>query len=176
MKIKNGKQISKETKARLQFYANLHKRKWERWREAARLEAKREFNDFAQNPLFIAGISLYWGEGDRKMKNGLVRLGNTDWRIIALFIEFLEKIAKVPKEKIKLSLTLYPDLSEEKCKIFWSQKCKIPLKQFYKTQFIRGRHPTKRLSYGICSVVVSSRRLKEKIFTWINLFAQTHFE
>ncbi len=176
MGTKRKRQISEETRARLQFYANLHKKKWEKWREAARIEAKKEFNKFLSNPLFVAGIILYWGEGDRKMSNGLVRLGNTDWRVIALFIEFLEKIAKVSKDKIRLALILYPDLLEKDCKKFWSQQCKIPLKQFYKTQFIQGKHPTKRLPYGVCNVVVSSRRLKEKIFVWIDLFARNYLK
>ncbi|MCD6429525.1 hypothetical protein J7L09_02430 [bacterium] len=174
MDSKKNRQISEATKERLRFYASLQKIKWARWRERIREEAKKEFISLSRDPLFIAGIALYWGEGDRQMKNGLVRLGNTDWRLVYTFIEFLERIAKVPRTKIKLALILYPDLLEEECKRFWSQKCKIPLDQFHKTQFIQGKHPTKKLPYGICNVVVSSRGLKEKIFTWIDLFVKEY--
>jgi len=41
---------------------------------------------------------------------------------------------------------------------------------FMKTQYIRGYHPTKRLSRGICMVIVSSRRQKIKVLEWIDLF------
>ena len=67
-------------------------------------------------------------------------------------------------------LILYPDLSEKKCKDFWSKTSGIPISNFKKTQLIKGKHPTKKLTYGICIIQMNSRGLKEKLFTWINLF------
>lgn len=39
--------------------------KWEKWREEARQEAEKDFVAFSQDRLFIAGIIIYWGEGDK---------------------------------------------------------------------------------------------------------------
>lgn len=144
---------------------------WEEWREEFRKEARKEFPLLITNPLFITGINLYWAEGDSKLKNGKVELVNTDPRMISLFVKFLRKIAKVPENKILVWLILYPDLSEEKCKSFWGEICKISPMQFRKTQFIKGRHPTKKVEHGMCVVIVHSRGLKEKIFTWIDLLS-----
>jgi len=157
---------------RLRLINKARREKWERWREEFRKEAREEFSLLLKDPLFVAGISLYWGEGDSKLKNGKVELVNTDPRMIALFVKFLRKIAKVPENKILAWLNLYPDLSEKECKSFWGETSKIPPEQFRKTQFIKGRHSTKRLKYGICSITVHSRGLKEKIFTWIDLFSR----
>lgn len=143
---------------------------WERWREKAREEAREKFPTLCGNPLFIAGLMLYWGEGDSKIENSSVRLSNTNADIIRIFSTFLQKICAVQKEKLRGAMILYPDLSEARCKHFWSAASGIPEGQFIKTQFIKGLHPTKRLAYGICIVYLSSRQLKEKIFVWIDLF------
>lgn len=154
---------------RLLLFVKKRQKEWEKWRESFRIEARKEFPDFIKNPLFVSGINLYWGEGDSKLKNGIVRLVNTDSRMLSLFVKFLIKFCKTPHDKIFIYLTLYPDLNEKKCKNFWSKATGIPLNQFRKAQFIKGRHPTKRVENGMCCVVIHSRGLKEKIFTWIDI-------
>ncbi len=143
---------------------------WEKWREEHRQEARKEFPKLKNNPLFISGIMLYWGEGDSVLKNCIVSLANTDPEMIRIFSAFLQKICRTPKEKIRIFLNLYPDLNDDICKKFWSKISGIPTEQFTKTQFIEGRHPTKRLEYGVCHIRLSSRGLKEKIFVWLKLY------
>lgn len=155
---------------RLRLINKARREKWERWREKARQQARKDFNQLQKDPLFIAGIMLYWGEGDSKIENSMVRLSNTSPEMMRVFSLFLLNICGVSKEKIRMAMILYPDLNEKKCKHFWSTATGIPKNQFIKTQFIKGKHPTKRLSYGICMINVSSRELKEKIFVWIELF------
>lgn len=155
---------------RLRLINKERRTMWEQWRERAREEARKEFPRLQRNPLFIAGIMLYWGEGDSKIENCHVRLSNTSPNMIRLFSIFLQKICHVPTEKLRAAVILYPDLNEIRCKRVWSTASGIPEKQFTKTQFIKGFHPTKRLAHGICLVYLSSRQLKEKIFVWIDLF------
>jgi len=149
----------------------------EKQREKARQDAKKEFIELSTNPLFIAGIMLYWGEGDSKLENGLVRLSNTNPNIMRIFTLFLIKICKIPTERIKSWVLLYHDLNEKKCLEFWSNATGLQLSQFTKPTYIQGRHPTKRLSYGICQVTCTNRLAKEKIAVWIDLFqAQEKFK
>ncbi|MFH0792118.1 MAG: hypothetical protein V1905_02815 [bacterium] len=161
-----------ETNVRIRIMAEKNKQKWAAWRESYRKEAMEEFPELASNPLFITGIMLYWGEGDKKAENGRVSLVNTDERMLPLFIRFLSEICKVPKEKIIVSTTLYPDLSEEDCNKFWREQTGIPKEQFWKTQFIKGKMIRKKVSHGMCTVCVLSRGLKEKILIWIGLASQ----
>jgi len=156
----------------LQRYNKKHKEDWERWREEACQQARKDFPRFKKNFLFLAGLMLYWGEGDSKMENSVVRLSNTDPMMIKIFSYFLQKICLVTIEKIRPQMILYPDLNEKVCKKFWSEAAVIPESQFYKTQFIQGRHPTRRLTYGICVIRTGGRQLKEKIYTWIKLYQQ----
>jgi len=155
---------------RLRILSKGRQKMWEAWREEARQQARKDFPKLRQNPLFVAGLMLYWGEGDSKIENSQVRLSNTSPDLIKLFSLFLKNICGLPIEKIKISLILYPDLDEANCISFWSTAAKIPKSQFRKSQIIKGKHPTKKLTYGICMIHLTSRQLKEKIFVWINLF------
>lgn len=177
---------SKEIKKELTRKANYISRKrllrvnkarqerWEKWREEFRKAARKEFPKLLKNPLFVLGLGLYWGEGDHRLENGKVSLINTDPKIIRLFSEFLRKVIGVPEEKIRAWLILYPDLSEKKCKNFWSEASGVSLENFRKTQFIRGRHPTRRTTYGMCTIQVNSRGLKEQIFVWTDLLYERY--
>lgn len=164
---KNNKLVAE----RIKRFAKANKEKWLKWREDAKIQAKKDFNKLFKNKLFIAGLMLYWSEGDNKLGNP-IRFTNTDSRMVALYVKFLIQILNIPKEKLRSTLILYSDLSEKNCIEFWTKITKMPKIQFYKTQFIKGRHPTKRLSKGICMISYSNRQLKEKMMVWIDLLSK----
>jgi hypothetical protein len=134
----------------------------------ARLEAQNEFEVLKYNPLFIAGLMLYWGEGD-KVTGHVVKLSNTDVEMTKLFTFFLSKICSIPPHKIRAQVLIYPDLNENMCRKYWSEGSNIPLSNFIKSSTIQGKHKTKRLGNGVCMVYVSSTYFKQKIMEWIKL-------
>lgn len=154
---------------KLKQIAKANKDRWESWRENFRKEATTEFPILKKDPLFLAGIMLYWGEGSKSMGAGTARLTNSDPEMIKFFYLFLQRLG-VPKEKIKVRLLLYPDLIDTVQKNFWSKTIGIPIEQFNRSVFIKGRHPTRRLSYGVCNIEVYSRGLMEKIMKWLELY------
>ncbi len=147
---------------------------WENKRKNSRNEAREVFSLLLKNPLFISGINIYWGEGDSKMENGNLRISNTDSKMIVVFIRFLKEILKIPENKIRIGIIIYPDIDENKCLDFWQNITQIPFSQFYKTQVIRGKHPTKRSEQGICMVSVCDRMAKEKVGVWIKMFGKKY--
>ena len=172
IKKKLTEKAQRQATKRLRTVVKAQKKRWESQRKQYREEARKEFPILKSSPLFLAGLMLYWGEGDSKIENCRVRLSNTDPKMIKIISLFLQKTCGVPKEKMKITSILYPDLNEDKCKNLWSKVSGIPKNKFYKTQVIYGKHPTKRLSYGICNIYVSSRELKEKISVWLKLYQQ----
>ncbi len=136
--------------------------------EEAKNEAREEFEILKYHPLFISGIMLYWGEGDRRSANNL-RLTNTDPKMIRLFKDFLLIICAVQPDKIKSYVTIYPDIEEVANRSYWSAITGIPLKQFTKSILIQGKHKTRRLEHGVCTIIVSSSYLKKKLLTWLEL-------
>ena len=169
IKKKLAEKAKIQSTRRFRAVIRAQQKRWKEWRKGYREEAKKEFSSLKSNPLFVAGLMLYWGEDDSSLKRE-VRLANTDPKMIQLFNKFLLDICKIPKQRVFVVLTLYPDLFEENCKRFWSNKTRIPLTQFNKSQVIYGRHPTRRLKNGICTIRVSkSVGLKEKIMVWTDL-------
>lgn len=136
----------------------------------AEKEAAKEFAKLKENKLFITAVSLYWGEGDKVFKNGIVRISNIDEKVLKVFNDFLQQICLVDTEKIRAGILLYPDLDSKKCLKFWSKEIKISEDKFFKSTIIQGRHKTKRLGNGVCIVSVHSKYLKKKILTWLELF------
>ncbi|OGH87838.1 MAG: hypothetical protein A3J93_05410 [Candidatus Magasanikbacteria bacterium RIFOXYC2_FULL_42_28] len=167
-----AKQNKTRSRAQLRSYAKIRKVKMEAMREVAREEARQSFFSLSKNILFLVGLTIYWGEGDKRMANGLVRISNIDPAMVKKFIEFLRKVCEVPQERIKIWLLLYKDLNEIKCKRYWTTKLNLRPSQFVKSQCIVGRHKTRRVSYGVCNLYVSNRLLKEKILTWIELLGR----
>lgn len=147
----------------------VRKEKFQDYVIAARVAARREFEELKEDPLFIAGTMLYWGEGDNTHRSSATRLTNTNPALIRLFVRFLERACCVQKDKMRIELILYPDLDDLTCRRFWSNITSVPESQFYKTQHIKGRSQKRTSPSGICMVYVSDRVLKEKMLVWTNL-------
>ncbi len=133
--------------------------------ERAEVEAREELLSHAQDPLFIASVSAYWGEGDKNSKNQ-IRITNTDPRMLKMFVRFLTQICEVPVEKIRLAVFIYKDLDDETCRKFWSKNTGI--NSFHKTIVLPSRHKTRKLGHGVCTVVLTNSYLKRKLQVWID--------
>src|SRR3989344_403552 len=92
---------------------------------AADTEAEKEFSRNKNNPLFIAGVMIYLGEGDKKFENGQIRVSNTDPQLIKIFRNFLIKFSNYSLEDIKGWVLIYPDLNPVQCISYWSNEAGI---------------------------------------------------
>lgn len=164
---------SKESSRKRLIHLNdLKKQKWSKYYLKAEKEAIEEFERIKNDALFITGIVIYWGEGDKNFANGSVRVSNIDERMLRKFNEFLKDICKTNTKKIKAGILLYPDLNHEKCLKFWSKKINIPRSHFFKSTVIKGKHKTKKVTNGVCSIQVADKYLKKKMLVWLDLFAK----
>jgi len=112
------------------------------------------------------GLGLYWGEGCRRNTFG-VRLGNTDPKLIKKFIEFLQRICGVKKQKLRFQLQIFSDINPKRALNFWLKELKIPSSQFSKTVTIslsrkKGTYK-KKSKYGVLIVGCHNTKLKEII-------------
>ena len=137
----------------------------------ARNEAKEEFEYLKLYPLFIAGLTIYWGEGD-KLNKHFVRIANVDPIMIRSFVNFLLKVCSIPKNKVRASILIYPDLEAISCVDYWSKKSGLPKQNFIKCITIKGRHKTKKLEHGVCNIYISSTYFKEKMLVWLSLLSK----
>lgn len=170
--IKNrlSKQVSWSNPKSLELLVQANRERWRLKHEEYRTAASREFIKLKDDPLFLAGIMLYWGEGEKQRKSSVVRLSNSEPEMIKIFNLFLIKSLKISPDKVYSWLLLYPDLVDTVQKNFWSKATGIPKENFKKSIYIKGRHSKKRLSYGVGTVAVNSRALKERMLTWLELY------
>lgn len=116
--------------------------------------------------LFGLGLGIYWGEGT-KADLGSVRVGNTDPDLLGVFIECLEKIYGIKREKIHFGLQIFSDTSPSDAVLFWSKKLNIKKSQFQKTIVVtpsRGRGTyKKKMRYGVLTVYVHNKKLRNAL-------------
>lgn len=159
-----------DSRKRLEELNNKRNVKLEEHYQKAEREATKEFELIKNDKLFLTAISLYWGEGDRNFKNGIVRISNVDPVMLRVFYEFLIVVCKIDVDKIRAGLLLYPDLNESDCIYFWSNRINIVSSRFFKSTFIKGKEKNRRVSHGVCIVSVHNKFIKKKVLTWLELF------
>lgn len=97
---------------------------------------------YFSDPFFVAGIMLYEAEG---AKGTECKFSNSDYRLIVVFIKFIEKYTLLKRDKnITFELYLHESRSGDLNRIlrFWSAKIGIPLETiriYWKRNKIIGR-------------------------------------
>ena len=136
--------------------------------ELAREEARREFEFLKYDPLFISGIMLYWSEGVKDPKQG-VKYTSGNPEIIRFYVEFLIRSCRVPVEKIRGYILIYPEIEEKTARAYWSKMSGLPWERFTQSSIITDRQSKRRLGWGVCTISVSGTYFKQKILEWIRL-------
>lgn len=131
-------------------------------------EAEKEFRLFFKNPLFLAGLMLYWAEGDKSDEKEMVKFSNSDPAMIKLILKWFREICKVPQKKFRITLHIHKLHCREDVEEYWSKLMNIPLFQFYKTQIkpTSLRHRRNRLYNGTCAVTINNKDLFRRIKGW----------
>lgn len=128
-------------------------------------QGKKRWISLTRRELELAGIFLYWGEGNKRL-NGPISLNNTDPNVLKFTLYWLKNAFKIPKNKIRVHLHLYSDMDAELEMNYWSKELKIPLSQFSKPYIKSSKRSDidqKGYGHGTCGLAVSDVRLKEKI-------------
>lgn len=118
-----------------------------------------------QAQLFGMGLGLYWGEGTKANKHS-VRLGNTDPKLLKMFIRFLVEIFHIKREDLRFSLQIFTDIQEQEALKFWIKRLNARRQQFCKvTKTISGSIGTYRQksTYGVVTVYYHNVKLRNVI-------------
>lgn len=145
---------------RIESFRNTMARKREVKLKKAYEEAKLSIRKLSKRDLFIAGLFLYWGEGD---KNGnTFSVSNTDPNMMRLFMKWSRALG-IREDKFRVVLHIYSDMDEDKERNFWSDVLKIPIKNFRKTYVkdstLTGLTYKNGFKHGTCMVRVYDKKL-----------------
>jgi transposase len=126
-----------------------------------------------EEKLKIAGIMLYWAEGyknlSKQVRGGTIDLGNSEPKMIQLFLKFLREICGIDESRLRVKLYCYANQDLNSIKKYWSKITDIPLTQFTKPYIREDFSPDKigKMKYGLAHIVYSDKRLFYQIREWI---------
>lgn len=156
LKDKTSNNISR---GRIKAAAELRNRRLQREKEWL-FQAREIFNSFADDPLFHAGIALYWAEGAKTSNYWM--LINTDADIIRVMNTWLKKYLGASEEDIYFRLYLHKPYADGRCEEWWLNKLQTSKERFLKTVLKDTLHKSKQKSghYGCLRIEVrKSKRL-----------------
>ncbi|GMQ85321.1 MAG: hypothetical protein BMS9Abin07_0887 [Acidimicrobiia bacterium] len=146
---------------------------WRRREEIDRIrkEARSFAEDHVDDPFFVAGVVLYWGEGAKTGSD--LSLANADPRAIRLLIAWVRHYLDKDAEFV-LKVNLHADNDEPAARYYWAAESGLPSPAFYKT-FIKPDgtgHRKNQLRHGVC--MVRMRRCADAwnaTMAWIDVVA-----
>jgi transcriptional regulator with XRE-family HTH domain len=120
-------------------------------RKAAEIEAlleegRRRIGPLSEQEFLVAGAALYAGEGAKR--DGVVKLANSDPRMIDFFCRWLRAFFDVDESRLRVNLYLHEGLDLDSAVAFWVDVTSIPPEQFTKpyraipdSSIRRSKHP-----------------------------------
>lgn len=160
MKKNNFKRRPSAETQRLQFF-----RKPKSFKIKERLSKK-------EKELLVAGIMLYWAEGNKQKDT--VDLANCDPRMIEVFLKFLREICQIDESRVRLLVYCYANQNVDELENFWSKITDVPRRQFFKT-YVRKDYAEKKsgkMKYGLVHIRYSDQKLVAQIKKWIRDYSE----
>ena len=171
----NKEVIRRIGSAKLKSALFKHNQKMEEITEMRNL-AEKELGKITERDLWLLGIGLYLGEGNKSYES--IGFSNSDPKTIKILVLWFKKNCNLKNENFNPYIHTYPDNNIEKTVNYWSKITGIPKKQFGKTFIDKRTNKSiikrKTLPNGTIDLRIRSygekefgRRLHRRIMGWI---------
>ena len=161
---------------RIEHFRETMRKKRETRLQDAYVKAKKDIGRLTRRDLYIAGLYLYWGEGN-KSGQANVGISNTDPSVILAFLDWI-KIMDIPREKLYVRLHLYKDMNIQKETQYWSDTLRIPLAQFrkpyIKESLLSGLTYKNGYGHGTCNLRFENMPMWEYITMALKYIREQH--
>ena len=161
----------------------------ERFRETMRIKREKRLSDYYEaqkgkwlplstRELFLSGLFLYWGEGNKASRN-TISISNTDPDVLKFSVLWMTKSLGIPKDSIKVALQLYNDMDVGIAIDYWSRELEISKNQFNKPYIklsTRSLVDQKGFGHGTCNVIAQKTEIKENLLMAIKAIADFYAE
>ena len=160
----------------------------ERFRESMRLKRLNRLNEYYEDQLkkwipltqrekFIAGLFLYWGEGN-KVSTNAISIANSDPAVIGFSFYWLKNCLEIPEQEVYIKLHLYNDMDVEEETQYWSKILNISKNRFtkpYIKETSRNDIDQKGFGHGTCTISAFKTVIKENILMAIKAISDNYF-
>lgn len=125
------------------------------------------------DPLYIAGCMLYWGEGTKSLNQ--CRMVNSELPMLKIFKDFLVKFFNVSDDNFTIAINAYTDFhSQKEIENYWLRGLKLPRQALKKSTWNQypssSKKKSNKLEYGTCSLQICSTEIIQEIFGAIQEF------
>jgi len=124
----------------------------------------------------LFGTAIYWSEGTKK---GPLEITNSDPLMILFMVHWIKDIFNIDPAQLKARLNIYSQQDEDNIKMFWSELCGIPVKNFGRAfvKPISKNIKKNNLYYGTSRIYVpKSTDMKYKVFGLVEGALKEHQE
>lgn len=150
---------------RIEKYRETMRKKHEKRLEDYYVVEKSKLLPLSTKELFISGLFLYWGEGN-KVSRGSVSINNTDPSVLKFSLYWIVNSLGIPKNKIEVFLHLYSDMNVEDEINFWSKELRMDKDNFSKPYIKENKRwdiEHKGFGHGTCGLRIHKTEIKERI-------------
>lgn len=137
--------------------------------------ARKDIGKLSRRDLFIAGLYLYWGEGN-KSGRGNVGISNTDPGVIRAFLDWARTVG-IPRERLYARLHLYTDMNIAKETLYWAKMLRFSLQQFRKPYIKKSALSGltyKTVGHGTCNIRFENVPMWEYITMALKYMRELH--
>jgi hypothetical protein len=139
-------------------------------------QAIKEAHKLLDDPLFIAGASLYWAEGYKKgweeSKWKSIDFANADAKMIKIMMLFFKKFLSIPEDDIKIQIMLHNKSDEQKAMNYWHGITNVPKENFFKSSFAISKASkgkvTNKLEYGTIHIRINDVQAFFRLAGWVD--------
>ena len=112
--------------------------------------------------LLLIGLMLYWAEGNKKNKTA-VQLGNLDYRMLKVFLNFLRQICRVDESRVTLYVRVHKNFSPSRAKKYWVKTLQMSEERVLVYPHTDNRSTLKKQwsQFGIATLQINNTKLKK---------------
>ncbi|MBI2054288.1 MAG: hypothetical protein HYT36_03060 [Candidatus Staskawiczbacteria bacterium] len=146
--------------------------------EKIKKEAKGQIGRLTKRELWLIGIALYWGEGNKEKDyrpGSSVQFSNSDPNMIKTFLKWIIEIIHIPKDDLGFQIYIHENCKERLSQVinYWAICTGFPEEKFiHHIYFKKNKIKTKRKNigdnyFGLLRIrAVRSSGLQRKIQGW----------
>lgn len=140
----------------------IHREKRRGYQEEGRKKARE--GDW----LHLAGCMLYWAEGSKS--RNMIKFVNTDADMMRVFIKFLRECLGITDSKMKIRIVAYlgDAITSNEIEQYWLDLLELDSHNLNKSRFNvqpkSSQQKGRKLTYGVCELVVTNTRFIQHIY------------
>jgi hypothetical protein len=141
------------------------KQRQERWR----VEAVSLWEKWKQDPLFVLGVGLYWGEGEKTSCNKRLALSNADPNLLRTWLRWCARF--LPGVRLNFWLCIHETCDQAAARAFWRRELNVEITWVSMAVSRASKRKRRTLPYGTLKISLGRGSLEwhTKMLVWLEL-------